>query len=88
MCDLGKTLFYIIYITGIVQLPNINVPYTLLVSFTETNSLISGETKALVITIPLIYSTNIEAARSGQQAFNKYKRCACEIVSRHSSLTQ
>ena len=26
MCALGKTLFYIIYITGIVELPNINVP--------------------------------------------------------------
>ena len=87
MCALGKTLFYIIYITRIVELPNINLPYTLRVSFTQTNSFVSGETKALVITIPLIYSTNIQAARGGQ-AFNKYKPCDCEIVSRHSSLTQ
>ena len=89
MCTLGKTLFYIIYITGIVELPNINVPYTLRVSFTQMNSFVSGETEALVITIPLIYSmfkyTGLEAAR-GKQAFNKYK--CCEIASRHSSLTQ
>ena len=61
MCALGKTIFYIIYITGIVELPNINVPYTLRVSFTQMNSFVSGETEALVITIPLIYSTNIQA---------------------------
>ena len=52
MCALGKTLFYIIFITGNVDLPNINVLYTLHVSFTQTNSFVSGETKALVITIP------------------------------------
>ena len=90
ICALGKTLFYILYITRNVELPNINVPYTLRVSFTQTNSFVSGEAKALVITISFIYSTKytglaLEAARGGQ-AFNKRK--LCEIVSRHSSLTQ
>ena len=61
ICALGKALFYIIYITGNVELPNINVPYTLRVSFTQKNSFVSGETKALVITISFIYSTNIQA---------------------------
>ena len=51
----------IIYITWIVELSNINVPFTLRGSFTQTNSFVSGETKALVITIPLIFSTNIQA---------------------------
>ena len=64
MCAFGKTLFYIIYITGIVELPNINVPYMLRVSFTQTNSFVSGETKALVITTPLIYSTSIQERQS------------------------
>ena len=78
MCALGKTLFYKTYITGIAELPNINVPYTLRVSFTQTNYFVTGETKASVITIPLIYSTNIQAALRGSArwaSFNKYKRC-------------
>ena len=56
MCTFGKTLFYIIYNTGIVELPNID-------SFTQTNYFVARETKALVITIPLIYSTNIQPHR-------------------------
>ena len=62
ICALGKT-FYIVYITGNVEQPNINVTYTLRVSFTQTNSFVSGETKALMITISFIYSSNIQALR-------------------------
>ena len=54
-------ILYILYITGNAELPNINVPYTLRVRFTQTNSFVSGETKALVIMISFIYSTNIQA---------------------------
>ena len=70
MCALGKILFYIIYITGIVELPNINVPYTLRVSFTQTNSFVSGETKALVIKIPFIYSTSIQERQRAAGKFS------------------
>ena len=52
---LGTILFYVVYITGNIELPAINVPYTLRVSFTQTNSFISGETMVLVITIPLTF---------------------------------
>ena len=56
-----QDILYILYITGNVELPNINVPYTLRVRFTQINSFVSAETKALVIMISFIYSTNIQA---------------------------
>ena len=52
---------------------DVGAPCALRVCFTQTNSFVSGETKALAITISLIYSTNIQTAHSGQ-AFNKHKR--------------
>ena len=45
ICALGK-IFYTIYITGNVELPNINGTDMLRVSFTQTNSFVSGETRA------------------------------------------
>ena len=82
MCALGKTLFYIIYITGVVELPNINIQF-----YSNKFFCISWNKGASDHDSFNLFNkyTGLEAARGGQ-AFNKYK--CCEIVSRHLSLTQ